>query len=271
MACAVESAARLHPDWMVYLLSVAHGEEASKDNATSSFAQLLRAIPNVVTSTIRPQEVFQGTPLESWYESGILNRSAFPVEHLADALRLAVVYKQGGVYLDIDVIVMRSLDSLPPCVCQAPVNDGDMVGNAFFAFHRGDPFLLNLMERARKVYKPREWSLIGPLLLRQATLSRCKAKTVKMILGHRCGGVEGFTVMPHWIFMPISAHDWELLFTANNSRQAWIMSAGSYAIHFYNALSSNAHALPGCFYREAAELYCHDSLQLSLDINNGVF
>uniref|UniRef100_L7M001 Putative secreted protein n=1 Tax=Rhipicephalus pulchellus TaxID=72859 RepID=L7M001_RHIPC len=270
MACAVESAARLNPDWTVYLLSVAHGEEALKDNATSSFSQLLTSIPNVVMGTIKPQEVFQGTPLESWYESGILNKSAYPVEHLADALRLAVVYKEGGVYLDIDVIVMRSLDSLPPCVCQAPVNGGDMVGNAFFAFHRGDPFLLYLMETARKVYKPREWSSIGPLLLRQATLARCRAKTVKRILGHRCGGDEGFTVMPHWIFMPISAGDWKLHFAANASRQVWIMSAGSYVIHFYNALSSKTHAVPGCFYREAAELYCHDSLQLSLVIN-GVF
>ncbi|KAL1417278.1 hypothetical protein MTO96_027010 [Rhipicephalus appendiculatus] len=170
MACAVESAARLNPDWTVYLLSVAHGEEASKDNATSSFAQLLGSIPNVVMGTIKPQEVLQGN-------------SAWAV----------------------------------------------------------------------------------------ATLDRCRAKTVKKILGHRCGGVEGFTVMPHWIFMPISAGEWKLHFSANTSRQVWIMSAGSYVIHFYNALSSKTHAVPGCFYREAAELFCHDSLQLSLDINNGVF
>ncbi|XP_075556856.1 lactosylceramide 4-alpha-galactosyltransferase-like [Dermacentor variabilis] len=122
ISCAVESAARVHPRWTVYLLAAASGY-ASRRNVTFAgpFAQVLRSIPNVVVDVVRPNEVFEGTPLESWYESGILSKSAYPVEHLADALRLAVLYKQGGVYLDIDVIVMRSLDSLPPCVCQSPV------------------------------------------------------------------------------------------------------------------------------------------------------
>ncbi|XP_037557593.1 lactosylceramide 4-alpha-galactosyltransferase-like, partial [Dermacentor silvarum] len=140
-----------------------------------------------------PKEVFQETPLELWYESDILNKSAFPVEHLADALRLAVLYKQGGVYLDIDVIVMRSLDSLPSCVCQSPVENGDMVSNGFLAFSRGDPFLLYLMLRAREVYRPEEWSSIGPQLLRRVTLAQCGARDVKTLLGRRCGGDTGFT------------------------------------------------------------------------------
>ncbi|XP_075556408.1 lactosylceramide 4-alpha-galactosyltransferase-like isoform X2 [Dermacentor variabilis] len=272
MACAVESAARLHPSWTVYLLSVAYGEEASKGNATFAgpFARMLRTIPNVVMSAIRPKEVLQGTPLESWYESGILSKSAYPVEHLADALRLAVLYKQGGVYLDIDVIVMRSLDSLSSCVFQAPVNNGDMVANSFLAFHRGDPFLLYLMQLARQVYRPRAWSSIGPLLLRRATLARCGAERVTALLGRQCGGDAGFTVMPHWMFLAVSANDWQVFFTANASRQAWLMSDRSYAMHVYNKFSSKVHAVPGCAYREAAEVFCHGSLQLSLDIN-GIF
>ncbi|XP_054927583.1 lactosylceramide 4-alpha-galactosyltransferase-like [Dermacentor andersoni] len=294
IACAVESAARLHPNWTVYLLSVAYGEEASKGNATFAgpFAQMLRTIPNVVMSAMRrlkknanirvlpyflplhcreqPNEVFQGTPLESWYESGILSKSAYPVEHLADALRLAVLYKQGGVYLDIDVIVMRSLHSLPPCVFQAPVNNGDMVANSFLAFHRGDPFLQYLMQLARQVYQPRAWSSIGPLLLRQATLARCGAQRVTALLGRQCGGNAGFTVMPHWMFLAVPADHWQVFFTAKASRQAWLMSDRSYVMHVYNKFSAKVHAVPGCAYRQAAEVFCHGSLQLSLDIN-GIF
>ncbi|XP_049526063.1 lactosylceramide 4-alpha-galactosyltransferase-like [Dermacentor silvarum] len=261
----------MHPHWTVHLLSADYGE-ASRGNTTFAgpFAQLLRSIPNVVVSVVRPQDVFQGTPLEPWYKSGILNKSAYPVEHLADALRLAVLYKHGGVYLDTDVVVMRPLDSLPPCVFQSPSNGGDMVSNGFLAFHRGDPFLQYLMELARHVYRPREWSSIGPWLLRRATLARCGANTVTVLLGRRCGGDTGFKVMPHWMFLPVPAEGWDVFFTANASRKAWLMSAGSYVMHVYNKLSSRAHAVPGCAYREAAEVFCHDSMQLSLNIN-GIF
>lgn len=267
VACAVESAAKLHPHWTVHLLS-AGGGDASRANVTLSgpFAHMIKSIPNVVASVIKPQEVFQDTPLEAWYESGILDTSAFPVEHLADALRLAVVYKLGGVYLDIDVIVMRPLDSLPPCVCQSPVENGDMVSNAFLAFHRGDPFLLHLMRTVRSVYRPQEWSSIGPKLLRLVTLERCGAQQVKELLGRRCGGDDtGFTVLPHWMFLPVPFDRWEAFFVANASREAWLMSSASYVMHVYNKMSSKTPAVPGCAYRQAAEAHCPDSLRMSLE------
>ncbi|KAH9376263.1 hypothetical protein HPB48_004468 [Haemaphysalis longicornis] len=59
--------------------------------------------------------------MESWYESGALNKSAHPIEHLADALRLAEIFNRGGIYLDLDVVVMRSLAFLTlPFVSQSP-------------------------------------------------------------------------------------------------------------------------------------------------------
>ncbi|KAL3232007.1 hypothetical protein MRX96_023093 [Rhipicephalus microplus] len=206
---------------------------------------MIKSIPNVVASVIKPQEVFQDTPLEAWYESGILDTSAFPVEHLADALRLAVVYKLGGVYLDIDVIVMRPLDSLTPCVCQSPVENGDM-----YAACTG-----------RK-----SGASIGPKLLRLVTLERCGAQQVKELLGRRCGGDDtGFTVLPHWMFLPVPFDRWEAFFVANASREAWLMSSASYVMHVYNKMSSKTPAVPGCAYRQAAEAHCPDSLRMSLE------
>ncbi|KAH9376259.1 hypothetical protein HPB48_010604 [Haemaphysalis longicornis] len=119
-ACAVESAARLHPSWTVHLLSVPN-KHGSRANAENPFARVLQAIPNVVIKEIKPEEAFRGTPLEPWYESGALNKSAHPVEHLADALRLAETFHRGGIYLDTDVVVLRSLASLTlPFISQSP-------------------------------------------------------------------------------------------------------------------------------------------------------
>ncbi|EEC18888.1 lactosylceramide 4-alpha-galactosyltransferase, putative, partial [Ixodes scapularis] len=59
-----------------------------------------------------PSEVLEGTPLSSWNFSGAMRSSRYRVVHLADVLRLAVVYKYGGVYLDLDTVVLRSLEDL---------------------------------------------------------------------------------------------------------------------------------------------------------------
>nr|XP_050036152.2 uncharacterized protein LOC126533010 [Dermacentor andersoni] len=54
ISCAVESAARVHPHWTVYILAAASGY-ASQRNVTFAgpFAQVLRSIPNVVVDVVR--------------------------------------------------------------------------------------------------------------------------------------------------------------------------------------------------------------------------
>ncbi|XP_077485097.1 lactosylceramide 4-alpha-galactosyltransferase-like [Amblyomma americanum] len=265
IACAVESAARLHPRWTVHLLSAV---SSSTNSITSgSFVEVLRSIPNVVLSDIKPKEEFEGTPLQPWYESGALGKSSHPVEHLADALRLAVLYKRGGIYIDIDIIMMRPLDSLPPCVCQSPVEGGDMVSNGFMAFHRGDPFLVKLMKRAAVEYRPEEWASIGPVLLRRVALAHCGRLHVKELVGRRCGGDAGFTVVPYWTFLPVPYDQWQVFFAANTSEEAWLMCTASYVMHVYNKMSSRVPAEPGSAYRQAAQAYCPESLRLSLNLS----
>uniref|UniRef100_A0A1S4LPB7 Uncharacterized protein n=2 Tax=Ixodes scapularis TaxID=6945 RepID=A0A1S4LPB7_IXOSC len=60
------------------------------------------------------------TPLSTWNFSGAMRSSSYPAVHMADVLRLAVVYKYGGVYLDLDIVMLRSLQDLHNCVSQTP-------------------------------------------------------------------------------------------------------------------------------------------------------
>lgn len=50
---------------------------------------------------------------EDFYRSERLRSSMFPIEHTSDFLRLIVLHKYGGIYLDTDVIVQKSFDLLP--------------------------------------------------------------------------------------------------------------------------------------------------------------
>ena len=51
------------------------------------------------------------TPLEAWLRSGKLEKSGFRLTHTSDVLRFLTLWKYGGLYLDLDVIVVKSLRS----------------------------------------------------------------------------------------------------------------------------------------------------------------
>lgn len=55
-----------------------------------------------------------GTPMEQLERKGSVYRSQWPPIHLSDVLRLLVLYRYGGIYMDSDVIVMRSFRDLNP-------------------------------------------------------------------------------------------------------------------------------------------------------------
>lgn len=54
------------------------------------------------------------TPLQSFIKTGKLDKSKYFNSHLSDVLRYLSLWKYGGTYLDLDVIVLQPLDSIPP-------------------------------------------------------------------------------------------------------------------------------------------------------------
>lgn len=55
-----------------------------------------------------------GTPLEDWLLSDRLFLSKYLNSHVSDFLRYLSLYKYGGTYLDLDVVVQESFDNIEP-------------------------------------------------------------------------------------------------------------------------------------------------------------
>jgi hypothetical protein len=121
----------------------------------------------------------QGTVLANFVESGRLNESAhFRYAHESDLLRLVVLSRHGGIYLDTDLLLLRPLDDV---VLSNPVlgveyfNDpmresktfgGIRLNNAFMGFPEPHhPYLDWIMQRVEESYNPKEWAAIGPDLI----------------------------------------------------------------------------------------------------------
>lgn len=108
-ACSVESAARAHPDWEVYLL---FNSPVSPDMLRVSSLSKLLEFPNIKVARVHASAYAKDSIVHSIVNKR-LNKSLHPIEHTADIMRLLTLKKWGGVYLDLDQVVVKSFDMLP--------------------------------------------------------------------------------------------------------------------------------------------------------------
>ena len=83
-----------------------------------------------------------------------------PVVHISDALRVLLVWKFGGIYLDLDYVVMEDMTHYQTFL----VDNGSGVTNNAFSFPPGHSFLFKVLENIQKSYDPKCWNCIGPAL-----------------------------------------------------------------------------------------------------------
>lgn len=108
-ACAVESAARAHPNWQIHML---FSGPVSKYVLERSCLAILTNYTNIRLFRIHLKDYAKGTPVESLVASKSYERSPWRVEHTSDMLRYLTLYKFGGTYMDSDVVVLKSFDTL---------------------------------------------------------------------------------------------------------------------------------------------------------------
>ncbi|CAH2980081.1 unnamed protein product [Chilo suppressalis] len=107
-ACSVESAARAHPHWSINVLFTAPGTNETLGKSK----KLLQELGNVKFYRIHLTKYAKGTPLEDFVAKGALNRTRWRISHTSDVLRYLTLFKWGGVYLDLDVVVAKPFNGL---------------------------------------------------------------------------------------------------------------------------------------------------------------
>lgn len=113
-ACAVESAARLNPSFDIYLLFSSPGVFNFQNTESDRFLQVLLNYTNVKIMHLDYEKYTKDTLVEELYSSGKIEYSDYPRSHASDVLRYLTMFKYGGIYLDLDVVVTKSLENLPP-------------------------------------------------------------------------------------------------------------------------------------------------------------
>ena len=127
-------------------------------------------LPNPGRAISIPQ-CLEGTPLRRWLDSQELAMSEFFEQNIANALRLAAVYKSGGVYLDLDIIPLHKdlFDVSSAAVarhCDGLYCDSNYsINNSYLSFPVNSAFLHMLMEAFVVNYNGSVWGWNGPRLV----------------------------------------------------------------------------------------------------------
>ena len=161
--CAVLSACVINPGLQINLVS---------QKVLEGLEEIRKFCPNNVVNKIESfSSILQGTPLSKWYDSVLQKDGKYANPDVSDALRLALLWRYGGYYLDTDVITLKSFRNIPPKCMGKQIASMDkrgrvpLVNGAVLAFDASHPFVGEAMARFNARYDPKLFASVGPNLL----------------------------------------------------------------------------------------------------------
>ncbi|XP_037074538.1 lactosylceramide 4-alpha-galactosyltransferase-like [Pollicipes pollicipes] len=124
-----------------------------------------------------------GSLFERWYQSRAVLRSPWPAVHMSDAARIAVLLHHGGIYLDTDVIVRRSLAALDD---GAGLESERAVASGVLKFSRDSAVPRLLASCLTEGYDPYNWGHNGPGVVTEVLIEGCGLRDPPLTTTH-CG------------------------------------------------------------------------------------
>ena len=194
-ACALESAAALS-NLRVNIIFISEFVDLY-DNSTCAIFKL---ISSVHFFTIKLRDAFVDTPLHRLYQRENWRHSVYRDVHTSDALRVALIYKVGGFYSDLDSLSLGDLSSLENVIGATNMRVQEPhLANGAFHLHRHHPLLWRVMEDMVTSYRGSERNEIGPLLVTRAVRQHFNITDVTSINTEEEGGLR---VLPSRAFYP---------------------------------------------------------------------
>ncbi|XP_075973241.1 lactosylceramide 4-alpha-galactosyltransferase-like [Anticarsia gemmatalis] len=245
-ACAIESAARAHPNWQI---NVFFTGPVTKEHLTTGVLNTLNKHQNVKFFRINLIEFTKSTPLEVIVSGGALNKSLWRVSHTSDMLRYLSLYKWGGVYLDLDVIVAKSFEDLSLNWAARESDTG--IGSAMLAISKDDVGRTVANATIREFsnnFRGDDWGHNGPGVITRVLQNICATNDIGKMSSSVC---KGFEVYPAEMFCPIKWTDAKLYFGTED-----LQVKEPYTYHVWNKVTEGYQVDRRSVYANLAKKYC---------------
>ncbi|KAJ8545197.1 hypothetical protein K7X08_017780 [Anisodus acutangulus] len=196
-----------------------------------------------------------------WYEWK--QTKHYPV-HYSELVRLAALYKYGGIYLDSDIIVLNSLSSLKNTVAFEDDPRGKNLNGAVMAFRKHSPFVMECLKEFYASYDDTQLRWNGADLLTRVASNFS-------VNDDPSGRKMEINFQPSSVFFPIGHNNITRYFSApametEKAEQDMLFNTilqEAVTFHFWNGLTSAMVPEPGSLAHRIINyncLHCSDTL-----------
>ncbi|XP_003218461.1 alpha-1,4-N-acetylglucosaminyltransferase [Anolis carolinensis] len=228
--CSVESAARIYLDRPIIFLMKGMDNNSMTDLASSCPSlSFLYAMKNVFIFPLKLNILFQDTPLLPWYLQVNATQEKHWVYIISDAIRLAMVWRYGGIYMDTDVISIRPI----PVTNFLAAQSSQFSSNGIFGFQQYHQFLWDCMEDFVENYNGDIWGNQGPYLITRMLSKLCNLTDFVDTEDQKCHNISFLNPQR---FYPIPYGLWTKYYEVWDSRPEF---NNSYALHLWNYMNQD--------------------------------
>lgn len=255
-ACAIESAALMHPDYKIFVLFAGRIAIDANNNCSIMINNMFKEYHNIHFRRINPMEFSKNSPMESFFKTDKIKSSKHLPTHLADILRLVTLYKYGGLYFDLDVVVVKSLAELGENFLGASTNKMLMSGTLQLSGNGiGHEFAEACLKDIAKHYRGGTWAGNGPDVVTRGMQKFCETVWVDQMTADQC---KGLRALPKKTFLPIWYPSHKIYFAPSYARLAYKLVENSYTAHIFNHMNYHLKLFKGgrAPYLTLAEKYC---------------
>lgn len=237
-----------------------------QNETISPVVRVLQTYSNVHFRHINLYTYSIDTPAEDWIKTDKIFLSQYLIAHMADYLRFLTLYKFGGIYLDLDVVVRQSFDEMP--INFAGAESDNLTSTSVLGFDSDDighKIIEMIIKENTENYLPQDWAYSGPGAVTRVLQKICRKNYVADLRPEFCWGL---TVFPSNAFYPVHWTQWSKYFDASRDNLNETLNAiqDSIAVHMWNRMSAQkilSKSEPKTVYGILAEKNCPNVFEAS--------
>lgn len=234
--CAIESIARFHPTHKIFVLFTAP-VGLQRNNDETEILQNLLKYDNVYLRYANLTKYAVDTPLEEFFMKQVYRTSAYFNTHLSDILRFLTLLKYGGLYLDTDIVCLKSFETLGMnfVAAESPNSIGSSViqlGNDAL----GRLVVFECVKELIATFDGSKWAHNGPGVLTRVISRLCETNLTELMSIEACFGLQ---VLPIKAFAPVLWHWNQFYFQEENTRDVMKLIENAYIIHLFNHMNKD--------------------------------
>ncbi|KAL4381588.1 hypothetical protein HN51_005178 [Arachis hypogaea] len=245
---------KAHPDGCLIVVS----RSMDTDSGYATLKPLIDRGFKVGAITPDVPFLVKDTPAEAWLElikSGNRDPGDIPLsQNLSNLVRLAMLYKYGGGYMDTDIIVLKDFLDLRNAIGAQSLDfttkQWNRLNNAVMMFDNNHPVVWEFLQEFSTTFNGNKWGNNGPYLV-----SRVMAR----LEGHN------ITILPPKAFYPVDWNGIGKLYKKPEGEleSRWVESqidelsnGESYAVHLWNKRSKNLAIEEGSVMARLVSTHC---------------